>query len=112
MFIDLSNSFFLGAVNCTLNPSSKKHYFGHIGGYNSTIKFRLRREFSVCVSSSSKERRHKISTLNSATLREIMTDAPFEGKNTKPFNKPCFLFGDSIETPDNCLYDGEYKWLR
>lgn len=38
-----------------------------------------------------------------------MIDAPFEGKNRKPLDKPRFLFRNSIQMSNDSLYDGEYK---
>lgn len=40
-----------------------------------------------------------------------MTNIPFEGKNWKLLDKPPFLFGDSVQTSDDILYDREYKIL-
>lgn len=92
--------------------TSKKYYFGHVGGPNNKVQFRLRREFLTCASPHSQKRRDKIVAPNSTTLREIMTNAPFEGKNRKLIDKPDFLFGDSFQTSNESLYDEEYKWLR
>lgn len=74
-------SFMTCVVNYVLNPSSKKYYFGHVGGVDNEVQFRFWQEFPVCVSSSNRERRDKISASNSTMLKEIMIDASFDRKN-------------------------------
>lgn len=99
-------------MNYSLHLTSKLHYFGHEGGYDGTIQFRLREEFSLYHQGFSKECHEKILNPAPNTLREVMTDAIFEDKDRKKMKKPHFLFGDKMELPENCLFDGNYKWLR
>lgn len=40
-----------------------------------------------------------------------MTNAPLKEKNRKLMGKLCFLFGDSIQTPNDYLDDRDYKRL-
>lgn len=42
----------------------------------------------------------------------MISEALFEGKSRKPIDKPQFLFVDSIQTSDDILFVGEYKWLH
>lgn len=115
------NSFFF-LVNYSLNPTSKLNYFGHVGSYDGTIQFWLRGKFPLCRPSSrgfplcrlglSQDRHDNIPSPNSRIVKEIMTNATFEGNDRKKMKKPHFLFGDKIELSEDFLFDGNYKWLR
>lgn len=54
----------------------------------------------------------KYSNLGPGVMRESMTNAAFEGKYRKKMKKPHFLFGGRIGLSEDCLFDGNYKWLR
>lgn len=99
-------------MNYALNPLSKDHYFGDVGEYDGEEQFRFSRVFQACASSNGKERKSKILNPLHSTMREIITTAPFEGKNRDLLNKPLFIFGDHVQVPDDCLDDRDYKWLR
>lgn len=45
-------------------------------------------------------------------MREFITDAVFEEKLRKKIKKLNFLFKDKIELSEDCLFDGNYKWLK
>lgn len=99
-------------MNYFLNPTSKLHYFEHVGGYDDTVQFRLRGEFPICHLGTNKERHDKILCLNSGIMRELMTFATIGGKDRKKMKKSNFLFGDRIELLEDCFFKGNYKWLR
>ena len=60
----------------------------------------------------SKERRERLSNVDPATLRELMTDAAFTTNSRVPMKKPVFFFGDNISDGGYTLHDRDYKWLR
>ena len=60
----------------------------------------------------SKERRERLSNVDPATLRELMTDAAFTTDSRVPMKKPAFFFGDNISEGGYTLHDGDYKWFR
>lgn len=41
-----------------------------------------------------------------------MTDATFGREEGRKMRKPSFLFGDKMKLPEDCLFNGNYKWLR
>jgi len=60
----------------------------------------------------SKERMERLSKVDMATFRELMTDAELTTDSRVPLKKPVFFFGDNIGTGGYTLHDGDYKWLR
>jgi len=54
----------------------------------------------------------RLSKVDMATFRELMTDAEFTTDSRVPLKKPVFFFGDNIGTGGYTLHDGDYKWLR
>lgn len=99
-------------MNYSLNPTSKLHYFGHMGGYDGMVQFQVREDFPLYCPGTHKECHEKILNPSSSILSEIMTDATFESKDKKRIKKPHLLFEDKLELFEDCLFDGNYKWLR
>lgn len=99
-------------MNYSLNPITKLHYLGHVGGYDDMIQFRLREEFPLCRQCTSKEHSDKILSPNPSTMRGFIKDSGFEGKDREEMMKPNFLFGDKIESSEGYLLYGNYKWLQ
>ena len=99
------------AVRYSSNPLSKKCHFGHVGGVDRDLTFVLQRTAPV-TADKSKERRERLSNVDLATLRELMTDAAFTTNSRVPMKKPAFFFGDNISEGGYTLHDGDYKWLR
>ena len=99
------------AVRYSSNPLSKKCHFGYVGGVDRDLTFVLQRTASV-TADKSKERRERLSNVDPATLRELMTDAAFTTDSRVPMKKPAFFFGDNISEGGYTLHDGDYKWLR
>jgi len=60
----------------------------------------------------SQERKERLSKVDVATLRELMTDVAFTTDSRVLMKKPAFFFGDRISEGGYSLYDGDYKWLR
>jgi len=60
----------------------------------------------------SQERRERLSNVDAATLRELMTDVAFTTDSRVLMKKPAFFFGDHISEGGYTLHDGDYKWLR
>lgn len=96
-------------MNYSFNPTYKQNYFGHVGVSDGTVKFRLRGNFLLHCLGTNQEHQDKKFRPNSSVLREIMTDAIFEGKFRKKMKKPHFLFGDKIKMSKDYLFDGNYK---
>ena len=99
------------AVRYSSDPLSKKCHFGHVGGADRDLTFVLQRTAPV-TADKSKERRERLSKVDLATFRELMTDADFKTDSCVPLKKPVFFFGDNIGEDDHILHDGDYKWLR
>lgn len=57
------------------------------------------------------DRRQKITTCNSLTARELITDAVFKDTNWQISKKHQFLFGDIVDKSDKDLFDTT-KWLK
>lgn len=70
-------------------------FVGDIGAFNVT---------------SAPERTSVIVAGNAATLRVIITNAPFVNAKGEPMEKPAFIFGDSTVEIDDRLQDASYKY--
>ena len=99
------------AVRYSSDPLSKRRHFGHVGGIDRDLTFVLQRTVPV-TADKSQERRERLSNVDVATLRELMTDVAFTMDSRVPMKKPAFFFGDHISEGGHSLYDGDYKWLR
>ena len=90
---------------------AKNRYFGHVGGADHNLTFVLQRTVPV-TADGSQERRRRLSNVDMATFRELMTDAAFTTDARVPLEKPAFFFGDRVSEGGYSLHDGDYKWLR
>ena len=77
------------------DPLSKKCHFGHVGGADRNLIFVLQRTAPV-TADKPKERMERLSKVDMATFRELMTDAEFKMDSRIPLKKPVFFFGDNI----------------
>ena len=100
----------LFAVRYSSNPLYKKCHFRHVAGADPNMIFIFQR-IALVTTGKSKERWSRISNANMLTLREIISDGPFESDSRTLLRKPDFFFGDSIEEHEATLYDGNYKWF-
>lgn len=53
-----------------------------------------------------------LSSCSSSTLRELISNTPLQGANREEFEKPTFLFGDSVIIIEECLYEEVCKWFH
>lgn len=82
------------------------------GGPNSRIQSGFRKPISSFTLGSSDDHKDMLSSYSSFTLKELMSDALFEGANKEEFEKLAFLFSDSILILVESLFEDECKWLR
>ena len=103
--------FFSFVVRYSSNLLTKRNHFGHVGGVDPILLFRLRWTVPT-FTSTNKEHQAHLTKGAASTLRKLILDGRFESNDRCLFMKPVFFFGDGIEEEEEILFDGNYRWFR